>query len=112
MNIKRLMGVLLAMKRFDPELLKLRTKPERERLAYEEEKKMAILEKIRATNTDVAEIRSRLLPQWDADTDAERLNMIRGNVTTLVDHSELVTSCDAIERESETMVSDDAFFLQ
>lgn len=104
MNIKRLMGVLLSMKRFDPELLKLRTKPERERLAYEDEKKNAILQNIRCSNNDVAELRARMMPEWDADSDAQRLDMIQQNVECLINSEEIGVNYADTEREAEAAV--------
>lgn len=83
MNIKRLMGILLAMKRFDPELLQTRTKPERDRLAYENEKRKAIIENIRKANEELAELRARLMPEWDADERGLRVEIVRNNVDIL-----------------------------
>lgn len=89
MNIKRLMNVLLAMKRFDPELLQIRTKPERDRLAYEDEKRRAVQENIEHFNMEMAELRARLMPQWDEDENELRLESIREKVNDLINSGEI-----------------------
>lgn len=104
MNIKRLMNVLLAMKRFDPELLQIRTKPERDRLAYEDEKRRAIHENVRNFNAEIAEIRARLMPQWDENENEQRLQSIRKNVNDLINSGEIGFEYAAIENEAIEMV--------
>lgn len=104
MNIKRLMSVLLAMKRFDPELLQMRTKPERDRLVYQEEKRAAILQNIRNANSEVAELRARLMPQWDADDNEQRMDTIRQTVSSLINSGEIGFNYSATEKQAEEMV--------
>lgn len=104
MNIKRLMNVLLAMKRFDPELLQIRTKPERDRLAYEDEKRRAIQEHIKHFNAEMAELRARLMPQWEENENEQRLESIREKVNDLINSSDIGFEYATIEKEANEMV--------
>lgn len=104
LNIKRLMDVLLSMKRFDPELLQIRTKPERDRLAYEEEKRKAVFNHFQKANREVAELRTRLLPEWNIDERKERLNTIRKNVTKLMNSGDPSFNYDVVERQANEEV--------
>lgn len=105
MNIKRLMGILLAMKRFDPDLLKTRTKPERDRLAYEEEKRKAVIENIRRSNEELVELRTRLMPEWDADEREQRLEIIQSNVDILFKTNDEQFSYANVEAAANETVS-------
>lgn len=104
LNIKRLMDVLLSMKRFDPELLQIRTKPERDRLAYEEEKRKAVSNHFQKAYREVAELRTRLLPEWNIDERKERLNTIRKNVTKLMNSGDPSFNYDVVERQANEEV--------
>lgn len=82
--MKRLMKTLLKLKRFDPEQIAMKIKPERDRQAYNEQKKRAIEEQFKKIHHEVSEIRARLIPPKDVDQEAERLNFITTNVENML----------------------------
>lgn len=81
---KRILKAILVLKRFDPEQIARDIKPELDRIAYNKEKKRAIEETFRQMNEEVSEIRARLIPQKDADLEAERLDYISQNVDNML----------------------------
>lgn len=83
MNIKRLMKVLLELKHFDPEMIAMHIKPERDRLAYNERKKRAIEENFHKIHHEVSELRARLIPPQDINQEAERWKYITGNMENM-----------------------------
>lgn len=82
--VKRRMKTLLKLKRIDPEQLELKIKPERDREAYNAEKKRAIEESFQNIQHEVNEIRAKLIPPKDVDQEAERLNFITTNVENML----------------------------
>lgn len=102
--VKRLMKTMLTLKRFDPEEIARKIKPERDRQAYNAQKKRAIEEQFKKVHTEVSEIRARLIPPKDVDQEAERLNFITTNVdnmlTSILDGFEF----DIIKAELDTKV--------
>lgn len=83
MNIKRLMKTLLTLKHFDPEMIAMHIKPERDRLEYNERKKRAIEENFQKIHHEVSELRSRLIPSQDIDQEAERWTFINENTKNM-----------------------------
>lgn len=82
--VKRRMKTLSKLKRFDPEQIEIKIKPERDREAYNAEKKQAIEESFQKIQHEVSEIRTRLMPPKDVDQEAERLNFITTNVENML----------------------------
>lgn len=78
-NIKRLMKVLMSMKMIDPHLLAIWTKPEKDRIAYDERKRVAIAESFQKINEDVAKLRAKLFPVED------RMDFIKEQCKFIID---------------------------
>lgn len=74
MNFKRQMKILMIRKMVDPELLAKQTKPKKDIIKYNEEKKIAIKESFMKIDEDIASIRARLLPIETKETD--RLELV------------------------------------
>lgn len=104
MNVKRLMKALLVLKQFDPETIAMHIKPEKDRIAYNEEKKRAIEENFRKVHHHISEIRARLTPPKDIDQEAERLNFITTNVKNMLACLADEFQYDAIQIELEAKV--------
>lgn len=85
MNLKRMMNAVLAKKFIDPELLALWSKPDKDRIAYNEQKHKAIAESFSKINEDIEELRSRLIPMETNDDD--RVTVIRRNIEILENSS-------------------------
>lgn len=106
--MKRRLKALLILKRFDPEQIAMKIKPEKDRQAYNAQKKRAIEEQFRRIHHEISEIRARLIPPKDVDHEAERLNFITTNVenmlTTVMDGFEF----DVIKTELDEKVG---FFI-
>lgn len=83
MNVKRLTKTLLALKRFDPETIAMHIKPEKDRLAYNKLKQHAMEENFCNIQHEISDIRARLVPEQDADEEAERLELIQQNVNNM-----------------------------
>lgn len=83
MNVKRLMKTLLALKQFDPETIAMHIKPEKDRLAYNKLKQHAMEENFCNIQHEISDIRARLVPEQDADEEAERLEFIQQNVDNM-----------------------------
>lgn len=81
---KRRLKALLELKRYDPEQIKNDIKPEMDRIAYNEQKKLAIEESLRKIPDEINEIRAKLIPPKDVDQEAERLEFINTNVDKMV----------------------------
>lgn len=84
MMVKRLMKTMLTLKRFDPEQIAVKLAPERDRQAYNLEKKRAIEENFKKVQHEICEIRARLMPPKDVDQEAERLQFITTNVDNIL----------------------------
>ncbi|XP_031627764.1 WD repeat-containing protein 63 [Contarinia nasturtii] len=84
MMVKKMMKTMLRLKRFDPEQIAMKIKPERDRQAYNVEKKRAIDENFKKIHQEICEIRARLIPPKDVDQEAERLNFITSNVENIL----------------------------
>lgn len=84
MNVKRLMKKLLEVKRFDPETIAMHIKPEKDRLAYNNLKQHAMEENFCKIQNEISDIRAKLVPEQDADEEAERLKLIQQNVDNMV----------------------------
>lgn len=82
------MATLLALKQFDPELLAIRLRPEKDRLSYNDRKRQAIAAKMRQINEDVAVIRSRLMPTASINHTEERIKSISENSKRILAASE------------------------
>lgn len=83
MNVKRLMKTLLTLKHFDPETIAMHIKPEKDRLAYNKLKQNAMEENFCNIQHEISDIRARLVPEQDADEEAERLQFIQQNVDNM-----------------------------
>lgn len=81
MNMKRMMNAVLAKKFIDPELLALWSQPDKNRIAYNEQKQKAITESFSKINEDIEELRSRLIPIETNEDD--RVTIIRRNIEIL-----------------------------
>lgn len=104
MHVKRLMKALLVLKQFDPETIAMHIRPEKDRIAYNEEKKRAIEENFRRVHHQISEIRARLIPPKDVDQEAERLNFITTNVKNMLSSAMDEFQYDAIQMELEAKV--------
>lgn len=82
--IKRSLKALLVLKRFDPEQIAMKMKPELDRRAYNAQKKRAIEQQFANIHHEISEIRARLIPPKDIDHEAERLNFITTNVENML----------------------------
>lgn len=82
--MKRLVKRMIALKQFDLEQMAIQMKPEKDRLAYNAEKKRAIEEVFKKMQNEVSEIRARLMPPKDVDQEADRLNFINTNVDNML----------------------------
>lgn len=98
-NIKRLMNNLLSLKQFDPELLAIRLKPEKDRLAYNEQKRRAVSQQIREANENIANIRSRLMPTATVNQTQERLDLITKNAKKMLSATEYDSKYENVEKE-------------
>ncbi len=85
MNMKRMMNAVLAKKFIDPELLALWSQPDKDRIAYNEQKQKAIAESFSKINEDIEELRSRLIPMETNNDD--RVTVMRRNIEILDDNS-------------------------
>lgn len=81
--MKRLMKTLLKLKQFDPETISMHIEPEKDRLAYNKLKQHAMEENFCNIQHDICSIRARLVPEQDADEEAERLEFIQQNVDNM-----------------------------
>lgn len=111
-NIKRLMTTLLTLKQFDPELLAIRIKPERDRLTYNEQKRRAIAAKMRQVNEDVAVIRSHLMPTATINRTEERIELITKNSKKILATSALDCKYENIEIDMKNQVNSSILFQQ
>lgn len=87
MNMKRMMNAVLAKKFIDPELLALWSQPEKDRIAYNEQKRKAIAKSFSKINEDIEELRSRLIPIETNNDD--RVSIIQRNIGILEENSGL-----------------------
>lgn len=85
--MKRMMNAVLAKKFIDPELLALWSQPEKDRIAYNEQKRKAVAESFSKINEDIEELRSRLIPIETNSDDRETL--IKRNIGILEESSGL-----------------------
>lgn len=83
--MKRMMNAVLAKKFIDPEVLALWSQPDKDRIAYNEQKQKAIAESFSKINEDIEELRSRLMPIETNDDD--RITIISRNMNILEDSS-------------------------
>lgn len=95
MNFKRSMKILMIRKMVDPELLAKQTKPKKDIIKYNEEKKIAIKKSFMKIDEDVAVIRARLLPTETKEID--RLEIITDSVEGIMTEE---LSYDQIESEA------------
>lgn len=98
------MKAILVLKRFDLEQIAMAIKPEKDRLAYNEEKKRAIAAKFRQVHEELSELRARLIPPKDIDLEAERLNFITTNVDNMLSGYMDGFEYDVIKTELEEKV--------
>lgn len=103
MNIKRLMKVLMSMKMIDPQQLAIWTKPEKERITYNQRKRKAIAESFRNILDEVTTLRARLLPIEHSSEDREHI--IRQSLKILLDDDGGEPEYHEIERETMNYVS-------
>lgn len=103
--MKRLVKRMIALKQFDLEQIAIQMKPEKDRLAYNAEKKRAIDEVFKKMQNEVNEIRARLLPPKDVDQEADRLNFINTNVDNMILMTLDGFEYDTIKAELEKKVS-------
>lgn len=99
--MKRMMNAVLAKKFIDPELLALWSQPDKDRIAYNEQKHKAITESFSKINEDIEELRSRLIPMETNDDD--RVTIIRRNIEILENSSR--NDYDSLKDTSSTFVS-------
>lgn len=83
--MKRMMNAVLAKKFIDPELLALWSQPDKDRIAYNEQKHKAIAESFSKINEDIEELRSRLIPMETNNDD--RVAIIKRNIEILESNS-------------------------
>lgn len=95
MNFKRQLKILMIRKMVDPELLAKQTKPKKDILKYNEEKKVAIKKSFMKIDEDIASIRARLLPIETKETD--RLEIVNDLVEEIMTEEQ---SYDLIESEA------------
>jgi hypothetical protein len=72
-NYKRLLKVMMERKKVDRELLEKQTKILKDRMRYNEEKKVAIKENLLKIEEDLSSIRSRLIPVEEYQATREEL---------------------------------------
>lgn len=101
MNMKRMMNAVLAKKFIDPELLALWSQPDKDRIAYNEQKQEAIAESFSKINEDIEELRSRLIPMEANDDD--RVTIIRRKIEILEENNG--TKFDSIKAECSVQVT-------
>lgn len=91
MNFKRQMKILMIRKRVDPELLAKQTKPKKDIIKYNEEKKIAIKESFMKIDEDIASIRARLLPMETKETDRLELvnELVEGILTEELSYEQI-----------------------
>ena len=108
MNIKRLMNILLTMKRFDPQMLAIRIKPEKDRMIYKEEKRKAIAESFRKVNDEMCSLRARLLPARDDNEESgiEQLDFVKKNVESMAIDCRADFDFGHLEQENTENVDD------
>lgn len=106
--MKRMMNAVLAKKFIDPELLALWSQPDKDRIAYNEQKHKAITESFGKINEDIEELRSRLIPMETNDDD--RVTIIRRNVEILENSSGNVY--ESLRDSSLTHASFASFFIR
>lgn len=99
MNIRRLMKILMAMKMIDTQQLTIWTRPEKERLAYNEGKRKAIAQSFRNILDDVSTLRTRLLPV--EITDEYRKDVVRQSLAMIFDESADRGGGDDFNKEQE-----------
>lgn len=95
---------MIALKRFDLEQIAIQIQPEKDRLAYNAEKKRAIEEVFKKMQNEVSEIRARLMPPKDVDQEADRLNLITTNVDSMLSMTMDGFEYDTIKAEMEKKV--------
>lgn len=78
MNIRRLMRILMAKKKVDPQLLAKWTAPEKLRQVYVSKQRAAIDESFAQTANDLAALRAALIPVEVPDED--RINLVKQNL--------------------------------
>lgn len=72
-NYKRLLKIMMERKKVDKELLEKQTKILKDRMRYNEEKKVAIKENFSRIDADLSTIRARLIPAEQYQTTREEL---------------------------------------
>lgn len=79
MNFKRLMKVLMTRRLVDQKLLDKQTKPQKDLMRYNEQKKKTIADSFARINQDIVEVRARLLPTelQEIDLNEEAANSVQ-----------------------------------
>ncbi|KAG4068792.1 hypothetical protein HA402_002483 [Bradysia odoriphaga] len=111
MNMKRMMNAVLAKKFIDPELLALWSQPDKDRIAYNEQKRKAVAESFSKINEDIEELRSRLIPIETNNDD--RVTIIKRNIGILEESSGLDFESlrDGSAIEADAVLCDDMDYL-
>ncbi|KAJ6637540.1 Dynein axonemal intermediate chain 3 [Pseudolycoriella hygida] len=105
MNMKRMMSAVLAKKFIDPELLAQWLQPDKDRIAYNEQKRKAIAESFSKINEDAEELRSRLIPIETSDDD--RVAIVRRNMEVL--ESNVDVDYDKLKQTASVNVDEVSF---
>lgn len=80
---QRKLKAMLVLKRIDPETIATNLKPEKDRLAYEADKRRSIEVHFQRVHHEISEIRARLLPLNYVDVESDKLYSIKENVDSI-----------------------------